>query len=165
MLSAFTISALLVLPIFSQQKCCVGPVYPCPLTLPNGRPPSSSMALFHHHDAASTTTAAAAAASISAASPTSTSSSSCPAYPTPVYDANSTAGAYTLQHLSVIVGGACALIPTLISLILILFHATHLSNRHEQVKIIRITSVIAVFAIIAFVNIVIQVEGAVYLAP
>jgi hypothetical protein len=82
-----------------------------------------------------------------------------------MYDANPIVGNMTFQELSKIIGGGCAAAVLLLSSMLILLHATHTSNKREQVKMIRIITIIPVFAIISFANIVLQLPGSIYLAP
>jgi len=88
----------------------------------------------------------------------------CPALPTPLYDTVPIAGSLTLNQLSTYIAGISMGVAFVVSIALMLLHATHLSRPAEQVKIIRITALIPAFALISFVNIYLG-TSAVYLKP
>jgi len=90
----------------------------------------------------------------------------CPAFPTPLSDADpiSTGGTLTISSLFLYISAACAAVSGLISLLLILIHATHFSNPVQQIYIIRISFVIPVFAIIGVLCAAFN-SSAVYIKP
>ncbi|KAJ5908399.1 hypothetical protein N7495_001081 [Penicillium taxi] len=62
-------------------------------------------------------------------------------------------GGLTFHHLSLVLGGACALAACLVSAYLIMAHATHYSKPVEQRHIIRILVMVPVYSIVAFLSI------------
>ncbi|MCJ1293399.1 hypothetical protein MMC34_004953 [Xylographa carneopallida] len=112
------------------------------------------------------------------------STTTCPALPTPVNgkyqswlrrygirkiankvsDAAPISGSLTFNQLSIYIAGPCMGVVCLISISLMLLHATHLSIPAEQTKIIRITALIPIYAIIQFATIYLG-TSAIYLLP
>ncbi|KXG49804.1 Organic solute transporter Ost-alpha [Penicillium griseofulvum] len=62
-------------------------------------------------------------------------------------------GGITFHALALLVGGACAIIACIVSLVLILLHATHYSKPIEQRHIIRILFMVPVYSLVAWLSI------------
>ncbi|KAJ5378713.1 hypothetical protein N7509_011832 [Penicillium cosmopolitanum] len=62
-------------------------------------------------------------------------------------------GGITFHELSLILGGVCALIACVISIFLIMGHATHYSKPVEQRHIIRILWMVPVYSVVAWISI------------
>ncbi|KAJ5979068.1 hypothetical protein N7501_002410 [Penicillium viridicatum] len=62
-------------------------------------------------------------------------------------------GGITFHVLALLVGGACAIIACVVSLALIMLHATHYSKPIEQRHIIRILFMVPVYSIVAWLSI------------
>ncbi|RDW75725.1 hypothetical protein BP5796_06546 [Coleophoma crateriformis] len=73
-------------------------------------------------------------------------------------------GNLTFHTLSIIIGGGCAVLASIVAIFLIIQHATHFSNPAEQKQIIRILCIIPSFALISFLSIWLS-SAAEYLKP
>ncbi|KAJ5921262.1 hypothetical protein N7466_009588 [Penicillium verhagenii] len=62
-------------------------------------------------------------------------------------------GGVTFHNLSLIVGGVCALLACIVSIILIMAHAMHYSKAIEQRHIIRILWMVPIYSIVAWLSI------------
>ncbi|KAM0430011.1 hypothetical protein ACHAPT_006017 [Fusarium lateritium] len=66
---------------------------------------------------------------------------------------NNVAGSLSFHQLSAIISGVCAAISICVMLMFKQFHATHLSNPTEQVKIMRIGTLITMYSLICFLSV------------
>ncbi|KAJ5958361.1 uncharacterized protein N7479_005511 [Penicillium vulpinum] len=62
-------------------------------------------------------------------------------------------GGITFHTLALLVGGACAIVACVVSLVLIMLHATHYSKPIEQRHIIRILFMVPVYSLVAWLSI------------
>ncbi|OQE40163.1 hypothetical protein PENCOP_c006G03975 [Penicillium coprophilum] len=62
-------------------------------------------------------------------------------------------GGVTFHTLALLVGGACAIVACVVSLVLIMLHATHYSKPIEQRHIIRILFMVPVYSLVAWLSI------------
>jgi len=102
------------------------------------------MGLFHNDDSSTPTT--------------------CPALPSPINDAAPISGSLTFNAMAKYIAGIAAAVAVVLSLGLILLHATHFSRPAEQTKIIRIIALIPVYALVSF-GVIFLGQNAIYLSP